>query len=572
MGDAGQGVVLTGQVRGVKPGPGIAIGTDGTIAVDSQTIQGVMKLGQTPASALAAYNGYTWPTTPGSAGQQMTTDGAGNLTWGDSDGIPWTAKGQLIVGTGAGTDTLLNVGGSTAFLVADSLTTSGLRWSDSSTSAAQMPAGATGARPSPAAAGQIRFNTTTNKFEFYTGGGWETVASAPSGSTFVIQTTPTTGSASAVIPSGTTAQQQTVPAPLAGYTRFNTDTTSMEVFDGTTWTAVGAPPVAGLGIAITGNIVKVAIPQASTPPTPGAGAAQAVVGSMYWDDVLNQLFIYYSNGGSPIWVQAAPSASGGSTYTATAPIVVTGTVISVNLGLGLVANGTNLAFSCPVAATPPAINTTPTGGLDGSFYWDNTLGQLFIRYNNSGSPVWVAAAPPAGGGGAGTVTTVTGTAPIAVATGSTTPVVSITPGTARQLMQTNAGGTAAEFASNIDVPGTLDVTGVGTFDADLKFNSGYGSAVTAYGCRAWVSFNGTTSPPTVKGSGNVSSVTKAGAGDFTVNFTTAMPDANYSAVASTNNNETLVSNPVVAGSFRILARDISGNPNDTTVICAAVFR
>ena len=85
MGDAGQGVVLTGQVRGVKPGPGIAIGTDGTIAVDSQSIQGVMKLGQTPASALAAYNGYTWPTTPGSAGQQMTTDGAGNLTWGDSE-------------------------------------------------------------------------------------------------------------------------------------------------------------------------------------------------------------------------------------------------------------------------------------------------------------------------------------------------------------------------------------------------------------------------------------------------------------------------------------------------------
>jgi hypothetical protein len=184
----------------------------------------------------------------------------------------------------------------------------------------------------------------------------------------------------------------------------------MEFWDSAAWTAVGAPPVAGLGIniSVTGAIVKVAIPQASTPPTPGAGAAQAVVGSMYWDDVLNQLFIYYRNGGTPIWVQAAPSASGGSTYTATAPIVVTGTVISVNLGLGLVANGTNLALSIPVAATPPAINTTATGALDGSFYWDNTLGQLVIRYNNSGSPVWVAAAPPAGGGG--------GTSPIPAGT------------------------------------------------------------------------------------------------------------------------------------------------------------
>jgi hypothetical protein len=42
--------------------------------------------------------------------------------------------------------------------------------------------------------------------------------------------------------------------------------------------------------------------------------------------------------------------------------------------------------------------------------------------------------------------------------------VSITAGTARQLLQTNAGGTAAEFTSNVDIPGTLDVTGVATFD------------------------------------------------------------------------------------------------------------
>jgi len=476
---------------------------------------------------------------------------------------------------------LLNVGGSTAFLVADSLTTSGLRWSDSSTSAAQMPAGATGARPSPAAAGQIRFNTTTNKFEFYTGGSWEEVASGdPTVSTFVTQTVPTVGSASAVIPSGPTGARQTVPAPLAGYTRFNTSTTLMEVFDGTTWTAVGAPPVAGLGIAITGNIVKVAIPQASTPPTPGAGAAQAVVGSMYWDDVLNQLFIYYSNGGSPIWVQAAPSASGGSTYTATAPIVVTGTVISVNLGLGLVANGTNLAFSCPVAATPPAINTTPTGGLDGSFYWDNTLGQLFIRYNNSGSPVWVAAAPPAGGGGAGTVTTVTGTAPIAVATGSTTPVVSITPGTARQLMQTNAGGTAAEFASNIDVPGTLDVTGVGTFDGDLKFNSGYGSAVTAYGCRAWVNFNGVSG--VIRSSGNVSSVTVISTGNYTISFTIPLPDTNYSAILTVDQadpgGELITANtadyttPRTTSSLRVACAQPTVGVKNTLIFQAAIFR
>lgn len=61
---------------------------------------------------------------------------------------------------------------------------------------------------------------------------------------------------------------------------------------------------------------------------------------------------------------------------------------------------------------------------------------------------------------------------------------------------------------------------------NLMFNSGYGSAATAYGCRAWVNFNG-TGTVAIRASGNVSSITDNGTGDYTVNFTTAMPDANY---------------------------------------------
>jgi hypothetical protein len=51
--------------------------------------------------------------------------------------------------------------------------------------------------------------------------------------------------------------------------------------------------------------------------------------------------------------------------------------------------------------------------------------------------------------------------------------------------------------------------------------------------KAWVNFNGTTSPGTIRSSYNVSSVTKNGTGDYTVNFSTAMADANYSAALST---------------------------------------
>jgi hypothetical protein len=64
---------------------------------------------------------------------------------------------------------------------------------------------------------------------------------------------------------------------------------------------------------------------------------------------------------------------------------------------------------------------------------------------------------------------------------------------------------------------------------NLQFNSGYGSVATAFGCRAWVNFGYVSSAITIRGSGNVSSVTRAGVGNYFVNFSTSMPDANYSA-------------------------------------------
>ena len=52
-----------------------------------------------------------------------------------------------------------------------------------------------------------------------------------------------------------------------------------------------------------------------------------------------------------------------------------------------------------------------------------------------------------------------------------------------------------------------------------------------YACRAWVNFNG-TGTVAIRASGNVSSITDNGVGDYTVNFTTAMPDVNYSPSGS----------------------------------------
>lgn len=72
--------------------------------------------------------------------------------------------------------------------------------------------------------------------------------------------------------------------------------------------------------------------------------------------------------------------------------------------------------------------------------------------------------------------------------------------------------------------------------SNLQFNSGYGSVATAYGCRAWVMFDSSSGTPTIRASGNVSSITDNGSGDFTVNMTNAMPDTYYAITGFTRNN------------------------------------
>lgn len=52
------------------------------------------------------------------------------------------------------------------------------------------------------------------------------------------------------------------------------------------------------------------------------------------------------------------------------------------------------------------------------------------------------------------------------------------------------------------------------------------SGVEQYLAKAWVNFNG-IGTVAIRASGNVSSITDNGTGDYTVNFTTAMPDTNY---------------------------------------------
>ena len=60
-----------------------------------------------------------------------------------------------------------------------------------------------------------------------------------------------------------------------------------------------------------------------------------------------------------------------------------------------------------------------------------------------------------------------------------------------------------------------------------QFNDGAGTQIGTL-CRAWVAY----STATVSASFNVSSITTTATGDYTINFTTAMPDTNYASVGN----------------------------------------
>lgn len=97
--------------------------------------------------------------------------------------------------------------------------------------------------------------------------------------------------------------------------------------------------------------------------------------------------------------------------------------------------------------------------------------------------------------------------------------------------------------------------------------------------KAWVNFNG-TGTVAIRSSYNVSSITDNGTGDYTVNFTTAMPDANYSTCATAgraSDANNLCSSDLATYStsqVRIgtMASGAAPSRTDMSIVCVAIFR
>jgi len=116
----------------------------------------------------------------------------------------------------------------------------------------------------------------------------------------------------------------------------------------------------------------------------------------------------------------------------------------------------------------------------------------------------------------------------------------------------NANSTVSGFTFTggpITSSGTLTLTGPspGTSGNVLTSNGTSwvsGTVSTPQGAKAWCNFNGTSAGPiTPRSSYNVSSVTKNGTGDYTVNYTNALSDANYSGVVSGRRSTSSIPDP-----------------------------
>jgi len=202
--------------------------------------------------------------------------------------------------------------------------------------------------------------------------------------------------------------------------------------------------------------------------------------------------------------------------------VATGQGFRVNNGATsgqyLRGNGSNVVMSAIQAADVPTLNQNTTG-YAGSVFQS-------ISFSSSGG---ASPGTTYNGSVARLISFATVGAPSTTGSGASgTWGISITGNAA-----TASSATAAVFASSATTATTVSD---GAITAPKLSGAQTGSA-PVFGARAWVIFDGTGSTGTnmsLYGSGNIASVYKNGTGDFTVTFTTALPNANYAVVGGAN--------------------------------------
>jgi hypothetical protein len=238
---------------------------------------------------------------------------------------------------------------------------------------------------------------------------------------------------------------------------------------------------------------------------------------------------------------------------------VTGTVAIANGGTG----------QTTATAAFDALAPSQTSN-SGKYLTTNGSTTSWATVSSTGTVTSVAATVPAFLSVTGSPITTSGTLAISLS-GTALPVA-------------NGGtGVTTSTGSGANVLGTSPTLTTPTIDsAQVATVSG---TAPLYMARAWVNFNGTTNTAgfcTIRASGNVTSVADNGTGDYTVNFTTAMPDADYvttgtcsGADTPTNNVATLntkLTSGLTTSSCRLYSTNSAAAAADRAFIAVAIFR
>lgn len=289
--------------------------------------------------------------------------------------------------------------------------------------------------------------------------------------------------------------------------------------------------------------------------TGGSAPALFQAGTLWYNTTASALQI--RNAANTTWVATASGGGGVTSVTASAPLAatagatpdisLTGTIPVLNGGTGATTVAGAQANLLPSQAGNP--------------------GKL-LSTDGAGVLSWVAA------GGTGTVTGVTGTLPITVATGTTTPVIAINAattalpgsvqladaaasqaGTSATLVNTPAFSVpkdAAGMAGAALLPGGNDAARPSPVTGMVRYNNQGGTPVAMeyYDGANWSSiaprtggrllaianFDGTTATPTIRSSANVSSITTIATAQYRISFINPAQNSNYALSGSSATN------------------------------------